>query len=151
MAAIHQQGAGVRIEPGIGSEDEPQSSLAEENVYVSPPLVGQATDYEGGVSELSAAELAQDDPFPPDAEEQALDTDGSWTSTLIDASRKLDVRIRYELNEHPYRSLAAAAAVGYMLGNGVTSKPGRLLLLLGSRYALKSLAGNFADDADDAD
>jgi len=158
MAAFQQQGAGVRLEMGDIDPDpglpDPEAQ-AETGVYISPPLVGEAADYPGGVTAFSGkAEpggAASDEPFNDEIStsadtEQPLEESGGWTSSVVEVGRKIDTRLRHELQEHPYRSLAAAAAVGYMLHSGVTSRSGRLVLMLGGRYALQAFANSMSGE-----
>jgi hypothetical protein len=155
MAAIHQQGPDV---PRDAQDDAPDpfphgnDASADDAVYVSPPLVGGAADYPGGVSAVAVtdefAAAASDEPFSEELAggEAEGEPGGGWTSAVLDVGRRVDTRLRHELQEHPYRSLAAAAAVGYMLHSGVTSRSGRLVLLLGGRYALRAFASSMSGD-----
>jgi hypothetical protein len=62
------------------------------------------------------------------------------THTLESSVREAEDYMREQMSSHPYRALAAAAAVGYVLGGGLATRLTALLLAFGSRMALEVAA-----------
>jgi hypothetical protein len=62
------------------------------------------------------------------------------TNSLESSVHQAEDYLRTQMSDHPYRSLAVAAAVGYVLGGGVATRVTALLLALGSRVALEVAA-----------
>lgn len=61
-------------------------------------------------------------------------------------SEDLYLRMRDQVEEHPYRSLAIAAGVGFVLGGGLFSRTGGRLLATGLRVGLAAFAAPLASE-----
>jgi hypothetical protein len=132
MAATYNQGAGAEREPvePWNLEDEPQTS----------PGSSRAASVEERDNTAEADEMSSVSQEHGSLETPAKRATAAVFSTLSGAARVFDARLRKEVGEHPYRSLVAAAAVGFLLHQGVKSRAGRFALLAGGRYALKAFS-----------
>ena len=91
-------------------------------------------------SSKSAADAAESAPEKISAHAQELmgevdDLAESLGETVHDLQEMVDEQV----SERPYTSLAAAAALGFVLGGGLTVRVGRLLMGYGGRTAAKML------------
>ena len=63
--------------------------------------------------------------------------------TVRQVTRGWEALLRDRLEQRPYATLAVAAGVGYVLGGGVPSGLVRLLLGIGSRFAVEHAIAHF--------
>lgn len=61
-------------------------------------------------------------------------------------SEALYLRMKDQVEEHPYRSLAIAAGVGFVLGGGLFGRTGGRLLATGLRVGLAALVAPLASE-----
>lgn len=91
-----------------------------------------------GADEIGAAELVAD-------MRRAADDLVGLVDALRHLARNGDALLRRELATHPYGTLAAAAAVGYVLGGGVRTQMARMALRIGGRLALERALARLVD------
>ena len=76
--------------------------------------------------------VAQDADSPNDAREAWHDAASALTTLYERTAVELEERVR----ERPYAALAAAAGIGFVLGGGLRSATGRLLLRTTARFVV---------------
>lgn len=88
----------------------------------------------------SAAEAAESAPEKISAHAQELlgEVD-DLAESLGETVHDLQAMVDEQVGERPYASMAAAAALGFVLGGGLTVRVGRLLMGYGGRTAAKML------------
>ena len=107
-----------------GLEQNPTAEA--EGVHVSPPL---------------ADPPAQGAPAT-DKMENVKNAGRAVSEALSSLGKTIDARVRHECKEHPYRTIAAAAAMGFAVRNGQAA---RLLMLAGSKFAVQAFAAARAE------